>query len=63
MFKSKIQPTQNIIDKSNNTIKNHNNNNHKLSYEEIRKIVENKNEKEITANNEEKTFKNKFNIV
>jgi len=55
---------------SNNTINNNNKNNHKLSYEEIRKIIENKQDKEIvnkneekTFKNEEKTFKNKFNIV
>ena len=36
----------------------------KLTYEEIRKIVENKNEKEIQTNREEKHIKNnKFNIV
>ena len=32
--------SKNINDKSNNTIKTNNNNHHKLSYEEIRKIVE-----------------------
>ena len=51
--------------KKNNNIKT---NNHKiLTYEEIRKIIENKTDKEITVNNDknnnEKTIKNKFNIV
>ena len=48
--------------KPNNTIKN-NNNNHTLSYEEIRKIVENKPDKEILNKTEEKPIKNKFSIV
>ena len=46
--------------------KNNNNNtikaNHKLSYEEIRKIVENKNTQETNNKSDEKP-KNKFNIV
>ena len=66
MYKTKTQSIQyipkKVNGKPNNTIKN-NNNNHTLSYEEIRKIIENKNDKEIVNKTEEKTIKNKFNIV
>ena len=47
-------------EQSNNIIKK---NDTKLTYEEIRKIIENKNEKEIPNNTQEKHVKNKFNIV
>ena len=65
MYKTKTQTNQyipkNVDGKPNNTIKN--NNNHTLSYEEIRKIIENNNDKEIVNKTEEKTIKNKFSIV
>ena len=65
MFKNNKQNPSQFIPKSfneksnNNTIKN---NNTKLSYEEIRKIIENKNDKEVSKGNEQQ-IKNKFNIV
>ena len=59
MYKTKTQTNQyipkNVEGKPNNTIKN-NNNNHTLSYEEIRKIIENKQDKEIVRNTEEKNY-------
>jgi hypothetical protein len=35
----------------------------KLTYDEIRKLVEHRNEKEISSNLQEKQIKNKFTIV
>ena len=62
--KNNYKPIQYIPqnnEQSNNIIKK---NDTKLTYEEIRKIVENKNEKEIPNNTQEKHVKNnKFNIV
>ena len=64
MKKNTYKPIQFIPknnEQSNNIIKK---NDTKLTYEEIRKIVENKNEKEIPNNTQEKHVKNnKFNIV
>ena len=64
MKKNTYKPIQFILknnEQSNNIIKK---NDTKLTYEEIRKIVENKNEKEIPNNTQEKHVKNnKFNIV
>jgi hypothetical protein len=63
MKKNTYRPKQ-FIPKNNeqsNVIKK---NDTKLTYEEIRKIVENKNEKEIPTNRKEKRLKNnEFNIV
>ena len=67
MFKNKssYKPIQFIPknnEQTNNPVKKKDT---KLSYEEIRKIIENKNEKEILNNNQETSMKqnNKFNIV
>ena len=64
MKKNTYKPIQFIpknTEQTSNIIKK---NDTKLTYEEIRKIVENKNEKEIPNNREEKHIKNnKFNIV
>ena len=64
MKKNTYKPIQFIPknnEQSNNITKK---NDTKLTYEEIRKIIENKNEKEIPTNLEEKRIKNnKFNIV
>ena len=64
MKKNTYKPIQFIpknTEQSNNILKK---NDTKLTYEEIRKIVENKNEKEIPNNTQEKHVKNnKFNIV
>ena len=63
MKKNSYKPIQFIPknnEQSNNIIKN---NDTKLTYEEIRKIIENKNEKEIPNNIQEKHVKHKFNIV
>ena len=63
MFKQKntYKPNQ-FIPKTNNeqTIKK---NDTRLSYDEIRKIVEHTSEKEIPGNHKEKPIKNKFDIV
>jgi hypothetical protein len=61
--KSNYKPIQ-FIPKSNNDQSNNHikQNNGKLSYDEIRKIVENNTEKEI-PNNNKKQIKNNFNIV
>ena len=64
MKKNTYKPIQFIpknIDQSSNIIKK---NDTKLTYEEIRKIIENKNETEIPNNHQAKPIKNnKFNIV
>ena len=64
MKKNSYKPIQFIpknTEQTSNIIKK---NDTKLTYEEIRKIVENKNEKETPNNREEKHIKNnKFNIV
>ena len=68
MFKNNKQNPIQFIPKSINEKSNNNNNiiknnNTKLSYEEIRKIIENKNDKEISNNIQDNQVKNKFNIV
>ena len=66
MFKNNKQNPIQFIPKSINEKSNNNNNiknnNTKLSYEEIRKIIENKNDNEVSKGNEQQ-IKNKFNIV
>ena len=68
MFKNNKQNPIQFIPKSINEKSNNNNNNiiknnnTKLSYEEIRKIIENKNDKEVSKGNEQQ-IKNKFSIV
>ena len=66
MFKNNKQNPIQFVPKSINEKSNNNNiknNNTKLSYEEIRKIIENKNHKEVSNNIQDKQVKNKFNIV
>ena len=67
MFKNNKQNPIQFIPKSINEKSNNNNNlknnNTKLSYEEIRKIIENENDKEISNNIQDNQVKNKFNIV
>ena len=64
MKKNTYKPIQfipkNINEQSNNHIKK---NDTKLSYEEIRKIIENKNDKEIHDNSKKNNIKKKFDIV
>ena len=65
MFKNNKQNPIQFVPKSINEKSNNNNiknNNTKLSYEEIRKIIENKNDKEVSKGNEQQ-IKNKFSIV
>ena len=63
MMKTKKNNTIQFIPKNNEQSNNIIKNDTKLTYEEIRKIIENKNEKEIPNNTQEKHAKNKFNIV
>lgn len=60
--KSKYKPNQ-FIPKSNNEQPNQKKNDVKLSYDEIRKLVEHESEKEISRKNQGKQIKHKFDIV
>ncbi len=61
--KNTYNPVQFIPKTNNGQLLNVKKNDAKLSYDEIRKIVEQESEKEIPLNRKETQIKHKFNIV